>query len=156
VEDLAELPLLVLDPVHRLLGEQVAVPPVVGRRYLDSPERALVRCGDEKSQFQALDRSQPVLPGVPDRRGHDSVRAGTTTLFAALEVTTGQVLGSRHRRHRAAECRRFLSRLDREVPADLAVHPIRDDYVTHRVPVSKRWPPTRASPCTSSRPAPRG
>jgi hypothetical protein len=74
--------------------------------YLDPPEKALVLCVDEKSQIQALDRSQPILPmmpGVPERRSHDYVRAGTTTLFAALEVATGKVIGSLHRRHRAAE-----------------------------------------------------
>ncbi|MFI1158373.1 IS630 family transposase [Streptomyces sioyaensis] len=90
--------------------------------YLDSPERALVPCVDEKSQIQALDRSQPVLPmmpGVPERRSHDYVRAGTTTLFAALDTATGKVIGSLHRRHRAVEFKKFLAKLDREVPARL-------------------------------------
>ncbi|CAL9315792.1 IS630 family transposase ISMsm2 [Streptomyces sp. SudanB91_2054] len=76
--------------------------------YLDPPEKALVLCVDEKSQIQALDRSQPVLPmmpGVPERRSHDYVRAGTTTLFAALEVATGKVIGSLHRRHRLRSSR---------------------------------------------------
>ncbi len=89
--------------------------------YLDPPEKALVLCVDEKSQIQALDRSQPVLPmvpGIPERRSHDYVRAGTTTLFAALEVATGKVIGSLHRRHRAVEFKKFLTKLDKEVPAD--------------------------------------
>ncbi|MGW7363940.1 IS630 family transposase [Streptomyces sp. NPDC054841] len=110
--------------------------------YLDPPERALVLCVDEKSQIQALDRSQPVLPmmpGVPERRSHDYVRAGTTTLFAALDTATGKVIGSLHRRHRAAEFKKFLIKLDREVPCDLDVHLILDNYVTHKVPAVKKW-----------------
>ncbi|MFF6873731.1 IS630 family transposase [Streptomyces sp. NPDC012450] len=110
--------------------------------YLDPPERALVLCVDEKSQIQALDRSQPVLPmmpGVPERRSHDYVRAGTTTLFAALDTATGKVIGSLHRRHRAVEFKKFLAKLDREVPAGLEVHLILDNYVTHKVPAVKKW-----------------
>ncbi|MFF4948510.1 IS630 family transposase [Streptomyces chattanoogensis] len=110
--------------------------------YLDPPEKALVLCVDEKSQIQALDRSQPVLPmapGVPERRSHDYVRAGTTTLFAALEVATGKVIGSLHRRHRAVEFKKFLTKLDKEVPADLEVHLILDNYVTHKTPAIKKW-----------------
>ncbi|MFJ3206235.1 IS630 family transposase [Streptomyces sp. NPDC086989] len=110
--------------------------------YLDPPEKALVLCVDEKSQIQALARSQPVLPmvpGVPERRSHDYVRAGTTTLFAALEVATGKVIGSLHRRHRAAEFKKFLAKLDKEVPADLQVHLILDNYATHKTPDVKRW-----------------
>ncbi len=110
--------------------------------YLDPPERALVLCVDEKSQIQALDRSQPVppmMPGVPERRSHDYVRAGTTTLFAALDTATGKVIGSLHRRHRATEFRKFLVKLDREVPDDLEVHLVLDNYITHKVPVIKRW-----------------
>ncbi|KUJ69765.1 DDE endonuclease [Streptomyces albus subsp. albus] len=110
--------------------------------YLDPPEKALVLCVDEKSQIQALDRSQPVLPmmpGIPERRSHDYVRAGTTTLFAALEVATGKVIGSMHRRHRSAEFKKFLTKLDREVPADLDVHLILDNYATHKAPDIKRW-----------------
>ena len=87
-------------------------------------------CVDEKSQIQALDRSQPVLPmmpGVPERATHDYVRAGTTTLFAALEVVTGKVIGSLHRRHRAEEFKKFLIKLDKEVPADLDIHLIGDN-----------------------------
>ncbi len=110
--------------------------------YLDPPEKALVLCVDEKSQIQALDRSQPVLPmmpGVPERRSHDYVRAGTTTLFAALEVATGKVIGSLHRRHRAVEFKKFLAKLDKEVPAGLDVHLILDNYVTHKTPAIKTW-----------------
>ncbi|MCP8709167.1 IS630 family transposase [Streptomyces sp. AC04842] len=110
--------------------------------YLDPPEKALVLCVDEKSQIQALDRSQPVLPmvpGVPERRSHDYVRAGTTTLFAALEVATGKVIGSLHWRHRAVEFEEFLAKLDKEVPADLDVHLILDNYVTHKTPAVKQW-----------------
>ncbi|MEU2235065.1 hypothetical protein [Streptomyces vietnamensis] len=88
--------------------------------YLDPPEKTLVLCVDEKSQIQAPGRPQPVLPmvpEVPERRSHDHVRAGTTALFAALEVVTGKVIGSLHRRHRAAEFKRFLAKLDKEVPS---------------------------------------
>jgi transposase len=110
--------------------------------YLDPPEKALVLCVDEKSQIQALDRSQPVLPmvpGVPECRSHDYVRAGTTTLFAALEVATGKVIGSLNRRHRAVEFKKLLAKLDKEVPAGLEVHLILDNYVTHKTPAVKQW-----------------
>ncbi|MFH9959553.1 IS630 family transposase [Streptomyces roseolus] len=110
--------------------------------YLDPPERALVLCVDEKSQIQALDRSQPVLPMMPavaERPSHDYVRAGTTTLFAALDTATGKVIGSLHRRHRAVEFKKFLAKLDKEVPAELEVHPILDNYATHKVPAVKKW-----------------
>ncbi|MFE0687883.1 IS630 family transposase [Streptomyces xiamenensis] len=110
--------------------------------YLDPPKKALVLCVDEKSQIQALDRSQPVLPmvpGVPERRSHDYVRAGTTTLFAALEVAIGKVIGSLHRCHRAAEFKKFLTKLDREVPASPQDHMILDNYATHKTPDIKRW-----------------
>ncbi|MBW8710569.1 MAG: IS630 family transposase [Mycobacterium sp.] len=110
--------------------------------YLDPPERALVLCVDEKSQIQALNRTAPVLPmmpGMPQRRTHDYVRAGTTTLFAALDVASGQVIGSLHRRHRAGEFRKFLGKLDAEVPADLDVHLICDNYATHKTPTIQRW-----------------
>lgn len=113
---------------------------------LDPPQKALVLCVDEKSQIQALDRSQPVLPmmpGVPEHRSHDYVRAGTTTLFAALEVATGKVIGSLHRRHRAAEFKKFLAKPDKEVPADLQVHLILDNYATPKAPDIKKWLLTR-------------
>ncbi|SOE39776.1 transcriptional regulator, RpiR family [Streptomyces sp. OK228] len=117
-----------VDKVHDVVG-----------LYLDPPERALVFCVDEKSQIQALNRSQPVLPGVPERATHDYVRAGTTTLFAALEVATGKVIGSLHRRHRAEEFKKFLIKLDKEVPAGLDVHLICDNYATHKTPAIKKW-----------------
>src|SRR5215218_416239 len=110
--------------------------------YLDPPERAVVLCVDEKSQIQALDRTAPtlpMLPGTPARATHDYKRAGTSTLFAALEVATGKVIGSLHARHRAIEFKKFLARLDREVPPGLEVHLILDNYATHKTPQIKRW-----------------
>jgi len=110
--------------------------------YLDPPEKALVLVIDEKSQIQALDRSAPVLPmmpGMPERRTHDYVRHGITTLFAALDVATGEVYGSLHRRHRATEFKKFLTKLDNTVPADLDVHVICDNYSTHKSPTITKW-----------------
>jgi transposase/transposase-like protein len=110
--------------------------------YLDPPERAVVLCTDEKSQIQALNRFQPVLPmmpGTPERRSHDYVRHGTTSLFAALDMATGKVIGSLHRRHRASEFKKFLERIDDEVPDDLDVHLILDNYATHKTPDIHRW-----------------
>jgi transposase len=110
--------------------------------YLDPPERALVLCVDEKSGIQALDRSAPVLPmmpGMPERRTHDYVRAGTTTLFAALDVASGQVIGSLHRRRRAVEFKKFLAKIDTEVPTGLDVHLICDNLSTHKTPAVMRW-----------------
>jgi transposase len=110
--------------------------------YLDPPERAVVLCVDEKSQIQALDRTAPILPllaGVPERRTHDYKRAGTSTLFAALDIATGQVIGSLHQRHRAIEFKKFLQTLDREVPAELEVHLILDNYATHKTPAIQKW-----------------
>jgi transposase len=110
--------------------------------YLDPPEKALVLCVDEKSQIQALDRSAPVLPmmpGMPERRTHDYIRHGITTLFAALDVASGQIIGSIHRRHRATEFRAFLAKIDKEVPAELAIHLICDNYSTHKSPIIVKW-----------------
>ena len=110
--------------------------------YLAPPDRALVLCVDEKSQIQALDRTAPVLPlrpGQPERRTHDYVRHGTTTLFAALDVKTGTVIGECHARHRAVEFRRFLDTIDAAVPPDFAVHLILDNYATHKTAVIRRW-----------------
>lgn len=110
--------------------------------YLDPPESAIVLCVDEKSQIQALNRSAPVLPmmpGMPERRTHDYVRHGVTTLFAALNVATGEVIGSIHRRHRAAEFKKFLVKLDKQVPAGLDVHLICDNYSTHKTPIVAKW-----------------
>jgi transposase len=110
--------------------------------YLDPPERALVLCVDEKSQIQALDRtapSLPILPGTPARRSHDYVRNGTTSLFAALDVASGKVISATHRRHRHQEFLKFLHTIDRNVPAELEVHLICDNYGTHKTPEIKRW-----------------
>ncbi len=110
--------------------------------YLNPPDRALVLCVDEKSQIQALDRSQPLLPMRPgqiERRTHDYVRHGTTSLFAALDMKTGAVIGECHRRHRSIEFRAFLDRIEAEVPAELDVHLIVDNYGTHKTALIKRW-----------------
>jgi len=110
--------------------------------YLDPPERAVVLCVDEKSQIQALDRSAPVLPmmpGMPERRTHDYLRGGVTTLFAALNAATGEIIGSLHRRHRAVEFKKFLAKLDKEIPAELDVHLICDNYSTHKTPAIRKW-----------------
>ncbi len=110
--------------------------------YLDPPESAVVLCVDEKSQVQALARSQPALPmmpGMPEKRTHDYVRHGTTSLFAALNVADGTVIAATHRRHRAVEFRKFLTRIDAQVPADLEVHLICDNYGTHKHPIIVGW-----------------
>ncbi len=110
--------------------------------YLNPPDRALVLCADEKSQIQALDRSQPLLPlrpGQAERRTHDYVRHGTTSLFAALVVKTGKVIGECHHRHRAIEFRQFLDTIAGAVPADLDVHLILDNSSTHKTPLIHRW-----------------
>ena len=110
--------------------------------YLDPPDKAVVLCVDEKSQVQALDRSQPVLPmmpGMPEKRTHDYVRNGITSLFAALDMATGQVIGALHRRHRSVEYRKFLIKIDKEVPADLDVHIICDNYATHKTDTIQKW-----------------
>ncbi|MBV9792306.1 MAG: IS630 family transposase [Actinobacteria bacterium] len=110
--------------------------------YLDPPERAVVLCVDEKTQIQALDRTAPIfpmMPGVPARATHDYKRAGTSSLYAALDITTGQVIGSLHSRHRAIEFRKFLATIDKAVPADLAVHVVLDNASTHKTPAIRRW-----------------
>jgi transposase len=110
--------------------------------YIDPPEHAMVLCVDEKSQIQALDRTQPVLPmrpGQVERRTHDYRRHGTTSLFAALEVKTGKVIGQTHRRHRSVEFRKFLDRIEASVPADLDVHVIMDNYGTHKTATIRNW-----------------
>jgi transposase len=110
--------------------------------YFDPPEGAVVLCTDEKSQIQALDRSQPVLPmmpGMPERRTHDYVRHGITTLFAAFDTATGEVISSVHRRHRAVEFKKFLAKIDKEVPGHLDIHLICDNYGTHKTPAIKAW-----------------
>ncbi len=110
--------------------------------YLSPPERAVVLCVDEKSQIQALNRSQPLLPMRPgqiERRTHDYVRHGTTSLFAALDAKTGEILAQCHRRHRAVEFRKFLRCIDQAVPEDLDVHLILDNYATHKSPMIHQW-----------------
>ncbi len=110
--------------------------------YLDPPERAVVLCVDEKSQIQALDRTAPILPmlpGVPERATHDYKRSGTSSLYAALDITTGKVIGSLHSRHRAVEFKKFLQTLDREVPAELDVHLVLDNASTHKTPAIQKW-----------------
>jgi transposase len=110
--------------------------------YLDPPERAIVLCVDEKSQIQALDRTQPILPllpGSPARATHDYKRNGTSSLFAALDAASGKVIGSLHARHRALEFKKFLQTIEREVPAELEIHLILDNYATHKTPAIKRW-----------------
>ena len=110
--------------------------------YLNPPEQALVLCVDEKSQVQALDRSQPLLPmrpGQPERRSHDYKRHGTTTLFAALDIATGEVIGRCFARHRAREFLQFLRTIEANVPADLDVHLVIDNYATHKTPAIRKW-----------------
>ena len=110
--------------------------------YHHPPERAVVLCVDEKAQIQALDRSQPILPmlpGVPERRSHDYVRHGITSLFAAFNIADGSVIHSLHRRHRAAEFKKFLVKIDKAVPADLTVHLVCDNYATHKTPEIQTW-----------------
>src|SRR3954453_16602846 len=110
--------------------------------YLNPPERAVVFGVDEKSQIQALDRPQPILPmapGLPERATHDYKRHGTSSLYAALDLSTGKVIGRLHSRHRAIEFKQFLQTLDREVPADLDVHVILDNSSTHKTPAIRKW-----------------
>jgi transposase len=110
--------------------------------YLNPPEAALVLCVDEKTQVQALDRTAPVLPllpGVAERRTHDYRRHGTTNLYAALDVASGNVIAELTPRHRAVEFKRFLARIDQAVPAELGVHVICDNSSTHKTPAIQRW-----------------
>src|SRR5437667_4328783 len=110
--------------------------------YLNPPERALVLCVDEKSQIQALERTAsllPMRPGQAQRRAHDSLRHGPTTLFAALDTKTGKVIGAMHRRHRSAEFRKFLDTIEDNVPTELDVHLIMDNYATHKTSTIQRW-----------------
>ena len=110
--------------------------------YLNPPEHALVLCVDEKSQIQALDRTQRSLPMYPGRCGtrtHDYKRHGTTTLFAAIELAEGQLIGTCMPRHRHQEWIKFLKLIDRETPADLDLHLVVDNYATHKHPTVKAW-----------------
>lgn len=110
--------------------------------YMNPPDHALVICVDEKSQIQALDRTQPLLPlrpGQVERRTHDYKRHGTTSLFAALELKTSRVIGQMHRRHRSQEFRKFLSTIESNVPAELDVHIVMDNYGTHKTASIRNW-----------------
>jgi transposase len=110
--------------------------------YLNPPDRALVLCVDEKSQIQALDRTRPLLPlrpGLPERQTHDDKRHGTTTLFAAFNILNGKVMGTCWSRHRSREFLRFLQQLEQEVPPDLQIHLILDNYSTHKSQAVQRW-----------------
>lgn len=110
--------------------------------YLSPPERAMVLCVDEKSQIQALDREQPVLPmlpGMPERRTHNYLRHGTTSLFAALDAASGSVIGKCYKRHRSKEFLDFLKEIDAKVPDDLDIHIVMDNYATHKTPAVRKW-----------------
>ncbi len=124
--------------------------------YHNPPERAVVLCVDEKSGMQALDRSQPVLPlmpGMPERRTHDYVRHGTSSLFAAFNIADGTVISEIHRQHRAVEFRKFLVAIDKAVPAGLEVHLVCDNLATHKTAAIRDWLARHpASTCTSPRP----
>src|SRR2546429_2253184 len=122
---------LFVDKVHDIVG-----------LYLNPPERAVVLCVDEKSQIRARDRTAPILPmlpGTPARATHDYKRAGTSSLYAALNLTTGKVISALHSRHRAIEFKKFLQTIDREVPDHLDVHLVLDNSSTHKTPAIKRW-----------------
>src|SRR5690349_12285753 len=110
--------------------------------YMNPPDHALVFCVDEKSQIQALDRTQPLLPlrpGQLERRTHDYKRHGTTSLFAALELKTSRVIGQLHRRHRSREFRQFLDLIESEVPADMDIHIVADNSSTHKTAMIRNW-----------------
>ena len=122
---------LFVDKIHDVVG-----------LYLNPPERAVVLCVDEKSQIQALDRTAPILPmlpGTPERATHDYKRHGTSSLYAALDLTSGKVLGALHQRHRAIEFKKFLQTIDREVPGHLDVHLVLDNSSTHKTAAIKKW-----------------
>ncbi|WP_075632440.1 IS630 family transposase [Novacetimonas hansenii] len=110
--------------------------------YMAPPERALVLCVDEKSQIQALDRSQPMLPmrpGQVERRTHDYTRHGTTSLFAALDIATGTIIGKCYPKHRSTEFRKFLDQIETNVPTDLDIHLVMDNYATHKTKLIRDW-----------------
>jgi len=103
--------------------------------YISPPERAVVLCVDEKSQIQALNRTEPILPlrpGLPERHSHDYKRNGTTSVFAALNTATGEVIGKRYRHHRSIELKKFLEIIDKSVPEELEIHLVLDNYGTHK------------------------
>ena len=134
---------------HRSDGFKLSTDPLFVEKVVDvvglyhyPPEKAVVLCVDEKSQIQALDRSQPVLPmmpGMPERRTHDYYRNGITTLFAAFDVADGSVISELHRQHRANEFKQFLIKIDKTVPEGLDIHLVCDNYGTHKTPAIKAW-----------------
>jgi len=134
---------------HRSDGFKLSTDPLFVEKVVDvvglyhyPPEKAVVLCVDEKSQIQALDRSQPVLPmmpGMPERRTHDYYRNGITTLFAAFDVADGSVISELHRQHRASEFKQFLITIDKTVPEGLDIHLVCDNYGTHKTPAIKAW-----------------
>lgn len=134
---------------HRTDGFKLSTDPLFVAKVVDvvglyhnPPEKAVVLCVDEKSQIQALDRSQPVLPmmpGMPERRTHDYYRNGITTLFAAFDVADGTVISQLHRQHRASEFKKFLITIDKTVPEGLDIHLVCDNYGTHKTPAIKAW-----------------
>lgn len=129
---------------HKLSNDPLFVEKVydIVGLYLNPPEAAVVLCVDEKSQVQALARSQPafpMMPGMPEKRTHDYVRHGTTSLFAAFDTADGTVISSLHRRHRTVEFKKFLTKIDAHVPDDLDVHLVCDNYGTHKSPAIKKW-----------------
>lgn len=134
---------------HRTDGFKLSTDPLFVEKVVDvvglyhnPPEKAVVLCVDEKSQIQALDRSQPVLPmmpGMPERRTHDYVRNGITSLFAAFNIADGTVISELHRRHRAIEFKKFLTTIDKTVPQGLDIHLVADNYGTHKTPAIKAW-----------------
>src|ERR1700751_130846 len=129
---------LKLSPDRQLIEK---VRDIVGL-YMTPPDHAQVLCVDEKSQIQALDRTQPLLPmqaGQAERRSHDYQRHGTTSLFAALDIATGNVLGKCFARHRSREFKKFLDHLDAHLPPEGEVHIVLDNYATHKTPAIRRW-----------------
>jgi len=134
---------------HRSDGFKLSTDPMFVEKVVDvvglyhnPPERAVVLCVDEKAQIQALQRSQPVLPmmpGMPERRTHDYHRNGITSLFAAFNIADGTVITELHRRHRAAEFKKFLITIDKTVPQGLDIHIVADNYGTHKTPAVKAW-----------------
>jgi len=110
--------------------------------YMNPPDNAVVLCVDEKSQIQALERAQPVLPmslGQPERQTHDYIRHGTTDLFAALDAATGEILGKCYTRHRAIEFKKFLVEIETALPREVDIHIVLDNLATHKAPAIKRW-----------------
>ena len=134
---------------HRTDGFKLSTDPLFVEKVVDvvglyhnPPEKAVVLCVDEKSQIQALDRSHPVLPmmpGMPERRTHDYVRHGVTSLFAAFNIADGTVISELHRQHRASEFKKFLTTIDKTVPEGLDIHIVCDNYGTHKTPAIKAW-----------------